>query len=130
MESVQVEVLGDVDETRVAQLACCRLAMYSKCLYTELRYITYGGKVKVKTSIYVRSDVWRKLKEYARREGKDVSEVLEDLAQDLPSEVLDDIREFAGETCYELDFEPVSTDGEVSTLVREMRDERGCSLSG
>ncbi|RLG52183.1 MAG: hypothetical protein DRN99_07825 [Thermoproteota archaeon] len=104
--------------------------MYSKCLYTELRYITYGGKVKVKTSIYVRSDVWRKLKEYARREGKDVSEVLEDLAQDLPSEVLDDIREFAGETCYELDFEPVSTDGEVSALVREMRDERGCSLSG
>jgi post-segregation antitoxin (ccd killing protein) len=82
---------------------------------------------KVKTSIYVDKELWEKFKEHARKLGKEVSRLLEEIMEDEAVEsTLDDaLSELAGREDYEIDFEPIEPkEGTVSELIRAMRDER------
>ncbi len=85
---------------------------------------------RVKTSIYIDGELWERLKERARSRSVEISRYLEDLIrEELDSEIVDALGELIDEEVIELDFEPVRAGGTVSDLVREMRDERGSSLS-
>ena len=88
--------------------------------------------VRVKTSIYVDRDVWKRFRDYARRRGVEVSRLLEELMLEamLEEEVLKALEELGEASPVELDFEPIEPRGGlVSELVREMRDERVSSAS-
>lgn len=88
---------------------------------------------KVKTSVYIDRELWRRFREYVRRKGGEVSEYLESVIEDamfedaLVRELSDLIEEGSAD---EIDFEPVAPEGgSVSELVRVMRDERAGHLS-
>ncbi|RLF03649.1 MAG: CopG family transcriptional regulator [Thermoprotei archaeon] len=83
--------------------------------------------VKVKTSIYVDKELWKRFRKYAMSRGVEVSKLLEDAIRDelLEDALVDALMELAGSESYEIDFEPVEPrEGLVSELVRVMRDER------
>ncbi len=85
---------------------------------------------RVKTSIYIDRKLWERLKDHARSRGMEISRVLEDLIrEELDNEVADVLGVLMDEEIIELDFEPVRAGGTVSSLVREIRDERSSSLS-
>ena len=89
---------------------------------------------KVKTSIYVDKELWSRFKTYARRRGRDASNILEDLMMDeLIEELLDEaVRARLGEPGeeVEIDFQPIEPlTGTVSELVREERRGRFARLS-
>ncbi len=87
---------------------------------------------RVKTSIYVNGDLWKRFRESALQKRVGVSHLLEEIMRD---ELVDDfLSEVLGEVAeseeYELDFEPIKpAEGVVSELVRAMRDERRDRLS-
>lgn len=86
---------------------------------------------KIKTSIYIDADLWWELKKDAAEEKKDLSKFLEEIISeelllDLESRLENMLRKFE----EKIEFEPVSSRGTVSDLVREMRDEREESLLG
>ncbi|MGC9153237.1 MAG: ribbon-helix-helix protein, CopG family [Vulcanisaeta sp.] len=83
---------------------------------------------KIKTSIYIDEELWREFKKYAAERGLDVSELLEEL---IKEELMTELNTLMPEESNpELDFEPIKPRGMVSSLVREMRDERESDLSG
>lgn len=87
---------------------------------------------KAKTSIYVDRELWEKFKRYARSKGIEVSKLLEEMIREemLEDELSDALGRLAAGELEELDFEPITPRGGlVSTLVRELRDERSNSLS-
>ncbi|HID17506.1 TPA: ribbon-helix-helix protein, CopG family [Candidatus Bathyarchaeota archaeon] len=89
--------------------------------------------VKLKTSVYVDEELWRRLKEHAARRGMGVGPLLEELIEDGTYEAaLDEILlELAGSQAYEVDFEPIEPkEGPVSELIKAMRDERGNRVFG
>lgn len=86
---------------------------------------------KVKSSVYIDGEIWRRFKKYAAEQEREVSVLLEELMrEELMLNLQAVLEELAEQGEIELDFEPVKPiTGLVSTLVREMRDERN-SLSG
>lgn len=88
---------------------------------------------KVKTSIYVDKELWSRFKTYARRRGRDASNILEDLMMDeLVDELLDEAVRVRLEEAEitEIDFQPIEPlTGTVSELVREERRGRFARLS-
>jgi len=84
---------------------------------------------KVKTSVYVDRDLWNSFKEYASKNGLEVSKMLEELIQDTIIEMeLDKAFTKIGDS-HEIDFDPIEPKGEpISSLVRVVRDERANSL--
>ena len=89
--------------------------------------------MRVKTSIYIDRELWRRFREYVRRKGYEVSDYLESVIEDAMFEDalirdLDDLID--KDSVEEIDFEPVVPErGSVSELVRVMRDERAHNLS-
>ena len=84
-----------------------------------------------KTSVYVDGELWERFKRYAAARGVEVSSLLEELMREELGDYLDEaLGELAGSEGYELDFEPVKPRGPVSSVVREMRDERERGLLG
>ncbi|MCS7112942.1 MAG: hypothetical protein RMJ00_02965 [Nitrososphaerota archaeon] len=86
---------------------------------------------KIKSSIYIDEDLWKGLKRRAVEAGLEISSLLEELIRDeLMIGIEEDLLEVGGDlSCLEIDFEPVKpVEGLVSTLTRELRDERGNSL--
>jgi hypothetical protein len=60
----------------------------------------------------------------------DLSDLLEDIMKEELLNYLDDaLSNIAGSEDYQIDFEPVEPKEIVSTLIREMRDERATGLS-
>lgn len=86
---------------------------------------------KVKSSVYIDGEIWRRFKKYAAEQEREASVLLEELMrEELMLNLQDALEELTEQEGIELDFEPVKPiTGLVSTLVREMRDERN-SLSG
>ncbi len=85
---------------------------------------------KMKMSIYIDRKLWEKLKVYARSRNMEISKLLEELVKEnLDSEIVDILDELVGEGFAELYFEPVKAKELVSSLAREIRDERAASLS-
>ncbi|MEM0481274.1 MAG: hypothetical protein QXM16_00055 [Nitrososphaerota archaeon] len=86
---------------------------------------------KVKSSVYVDGELWRRFKKHAAERRVEVSVLLEELMlEELMLNLQDEVVKLAGPGKVELDFEPVKpTSGLVSTLVREMRSEREDNLS-
>ncbi len=87
----------------------------------------------MKTSVYVDEELWEGLKRRALEAGVEVSALLEELIRDeVPEFALSEaLLELAGAEDYCIDFEPVElTEGLVSELVREMRDERARGVPG
>ena len=87
---------------------------------------------KVKTSIYVDRDLWRRFKMYASKRDEEISRLLEEIIQDeIVDEILDEVLyELAGGEDHEVDFEPIKPrGGPVSAMVRVMRDERANGIS-
>lgn len=86
---------------------------------------------KVKSSVYIDGEIWRRFKKYAAEQEREASVLLEELMrEELMLNLQDALEELTEQEEKELDFEPVKPiTGLVSTLVREMRDERN-SLSG
>jgi len=87
---------------------------------------------RVKTSIYVDRDLWKRFRDYARRKGIEASRLLEELMLEamLEEEVPRALEALGEAPPLKLDFEPVEPrGGTVSELVREMRDERANSIS-
>lgn len=83
-----------------------------------------------KSSIYVNEELWRRFKSYAVERGLEVSLLMEELIrEELMDHVEEGLSELAGLKTYELDFEPVEPENLISTLVKEMRDDRSDSLS-
>jgi len=83
-----------------------------------------------KTSIYVDKEVWEEFKRYAVAKGADVSSLLEEIIKEELLSYFDDaLSSIAGPEDYQINFEPIEPRGAVSILIREMRDERACSLS-
>jgi len=86
---------------------------------------------KVKTSIYVDRDLWEQLKRHAMKRGVDVSSLIEEMIEEISDETLDRwLSELIDHEDYVLDFEPIKARGIVSSLVREMRDDRRDRLLG
>ncbi|MEM0349549.1 MAG: type II toxin-antitoxin system VapC family toxin [Candidatus Caldarchaeum sp.] len=81
---------------------------------------------KVKSSVYVDGEIWRRFKKYAAEQEREVSVLLEELMrEELMIDLQAALEELAEQGEIELDFEPVKpATGLVSGLVREMRDER------
>lgn len=87
---------------------------------------------RTKTSIYVDRELWERFRRYARSKGIEVSRLLEEMIREemLEEELSNAIDELGVGELEELDFEPITPKGGlVSTLVRELRDERDNSLS-
>ncbi len=88
--------------------------------------------VKVKTSIYLDQDLWRRFKEYALKKGISVSRLIEEIIADEMIEVYLDkvLLELTGSDNYEIDFEPIEPKRgyRVGNLVRSMRGERANSI--
>ena len=86
---------------------------------------------KAKTSVYLDRDLWTSFKEYASKNGAEVSRKLEELIEDtLIEKELDRAFPKVGNE-REIDFNPIEPKGgPVSGLVRVMRDERASSLLG
>ena len=83
-----------------------------------------------KTSIYVDEEVWEEFKRYAVAKGVDASSLLEEIIREELLSYFDDVlSNIAGPEDYQINFEPVEPKGDVSALIREMRDERARSLS-
>jgi hypothetical protein len=83
-----------------------------------------------KTSIYVDKEIWEEFKKHATSRRMDVSDLLEDIMKEELLNYLDDaLSNIAGSEDYQIDFEPVEPKEIVSTLIREMRDERAAGLS-
>ncbi len=89
--------------------------------------------VRIKTSIYVEEELWRKLKRYAAKKGVEISRFLEELIVDemFEEELCNTLSALAGSERYEIDFVPVEPEKgySVSDLVRVMRDERADNIS-
>lgn len=82
---------------------------------------------RVKTSIYVDRELWRRFKERALKSGVGVSRLLEEIMADEAIELTlgNALAELAGREDYEVDFEPIEPKrATVSGLIRAMRDER------
>ena len=82
---------------------------------------------KVKASIYVDSDLWRRFRDYAKRRGVDASRLLEEVMLEamLEEEVQRALEAMSELQPLEPSPEPVEPrGGTVSELVREMRNER------
>jgi len=83
----------------------------------------------VKTSIYVDRDLWSSFKEYASKNGLEISKILEELIEDTIIEMELDKAFTEIEDSREIDFDPIEPKEEpVSSLVRVMRNERANSL--
>jgi len=88
--------------------------------------------VKSKTSIYVDKELWEKFKEYALKNGGEVTKMLEEVIREEMAEdfIGQALAETGGLEACEIEFEPVEPEGgTISGLVRVMRDERGNSIS-
>ncbi len=87
---------------------------------------------KTKTSIYIDKELWERFKKYAKSKNIEVSKLLEEIISEsmLEDEIVNILGELIEGEVVELDFEPIiPKNGIVSTLVRELRDERENSLS-
>lgn len=87
---------------------------------------------KIKSSVYVDGQLWKKFKKHVADHGSEVSDFLEKLIQEeLMLNIEEALLELSGSYECELDFEPVKPiGGPVSTLIREMRDGRENSVLG
>lgn len=88
--------------------------------------------VRAKTSVYVDQGLWKRLRRYSARKSSEVSRILEKTIEEEMTEDLVDaeISRIMKKKAYELSFEPVKLKrGLLSTMVREMRDERASHLS-
>ncbi len=77
-------------------------------------------------------ELWERFRKYARSKGIEVSRLLEEMLREemLEEELSKAIDELDAGELEELDFEPITPKGGlVSTLVRELRDERDSNLS-
>ncbi|MEM1832253.1 MAG: hypothetical protein QXJ97_12090 [Desulfurococcaceae archaeon] len=84
---------------------------------------------KIKTSIYVDEDLWKKFKKIASSRDQELSEALEELhGEELMVDLEAVVRELVDKLDTELNFKPVKAKALVSELVREMRDERETRL--
>lgn len=86
--------------------------------------------VRVKTSVYVDSELWQNLKRRAYEENKDLSDLIEELIVEKISLEVEKKLESSISLDSEIDFKPIKPKSEISKLVREMRDERGQILLG
>jgi hypothetical protein len=86
--------------------------------------------VRRKTSIYIDDRIWKEFEEYAVLRELNVSDAIEDV---LNGEMLKGFEEAIGELTgpedYQLDFKLVKPREPVSTLIREMRNERAENIS-
>ena len=89
--------------------------------------------VKVKTSIYLDDELWRRLRRASSAKGKGVTSLLEEAIGD---ELLEDALQKAlssreADGALDIDFEPVEPrGGDVSGLVRVDRDRRAVGVPG
>lgn len=84
-----------------------------------------------KTSVYIDESLWNEFKKKAVSMGKEVSKYLEEvIEEELLKNLEKELNQQVEGENYELDFEPIEVGEIMSDLVREMRDERGDSLSG
>lgn len=87
---------------------------------------------RYKTSVYIDRELWEKLRNYARRRNMEISKLLEELIREgiVEEELIEVLDDMAGEETSELDFEPIEIEaGEISSIVREMRNERSSRIS-
>ncbi len=88
--------------------------------------------VRSKTSVYVDQGLWERLRRYSARKSSEVSRILEKMIEEeMTEDIIDvEISRIMKEKTYELSFEPIKLKrGLLSTMVREMRDERASHLS-
>ncbi|MEM2351868.1 MAG: hypothetical protein QXT26_05625 [Thermoproteota archaeon] len=86
---------------------------------------------KVKSSIYIDEGLWRELKRRAVEMDLEIGSLLEELIKDnLMIGIEEELVEIGGDLSdVEIDFEPIKPiEGLVSTLTRDLRDERENSL--
>ncbi|MEM1581726.1 MAG: hypothetical protein QXK89_04350 [Candidatus Bathyarchaeia archaeon] len=86
---------------------------------------------KIKSSIYIDEGLWRELKRRAVEMDLEIGSVLEESIKDnLMIGIEEELSEIGGDlNDVEIDFEPVKPiKGLVSTLTRDLRDERENSL--
>ncbi len=87
---------------------------------------------RYKTSVYIDRELWEKLRNYARRRNMEISKLLEELIREgiVEEELIEVLDDMVEEETIELDFEPILIEaGEISSIVREMRDERSNRIS-
>ncbi|MEB3757183.1 MAG: ribbon-helix-helix domain-containing protein [Desulfurococcales archaeon] len=87
---------------------------------------------RYKTSVYIDRELWEKLRNYARRRNMEISKLLEELIREgiVEEELIEVLDDMVEEETIELDFEPIVIEaGEISSIVREMRDERSNRIS-
>ena len=82
---------------------------------------------KIRVSIYIDEDLWRKFERYAAEKGLSASELLEELIRE---ELMTGLNSLIpeGEDYPEPNFDPIKPREPVSGFVREMRDERDGNL--
>ncbi|MEB3756261.1 MAG: ribbon-helix-helix domain-containing protein [Desulfurococcales archaeon] len=87
---------------------------------------------RYKTSVYIDRELWGKLRNYARRRNVEISKLLEELIREgiVEEELIELLDDMAGKETIELDFEPIVIEaGEISSIVREMRDRHSNRIS-
>ncbi len=87
---------------------------------------------RYKTSVYIDRELWEKLRNYARRRNVEISKLLEELIREgiVEEELIEVLNDIVEEETIELDFEPIMIEaGEISSIVREIRDERSNRIS-
>ncbi|MDI9643080.1 MAG: hypothetical protein QFX37_06115 [Archaeoglobales archaeon] len=85
---------------------------------------------RVKTSVYVDSELWQNLKRRAYEENKDLSDLIEELIAEKILLGVEKKLESLISLDSEIDFRPIKAKSALSKLVREMRDERDQILLG
>lgn len=88
---------------------------------------------KIKSSIYIDEELWRELKRRAVEMDLEIGSLLEELIKDnLLIGIEEELVEMGGDLSdVEIDFEPIKPIDRqrlVSTLIRDLRDERENSL--
>ncbi len=81
--------------------------------------------MKVKTSISMDKQIWMELKNFALQQGKDISSILKEAIENEIYLNLDEyLMKYSKYSKDDLDFEPIKSKGNVSDLIRSMRDDR------
>ncbi len=86
--------------------------------------------MKVKTSISIDKQIWVELKNLALQRGMDISSVLKEAIENELYLNLDEyLMKYSKYSKADLDFEPIKSKGNVSDLIRSMRDDRKNRIS-
>ncbi len=86
--------------------------------------------MKVKTSISIDKQIWVELKNLALQRGMDISSVLKETIENELYLNLDEyLMKYSKYSKADLDFEPIKSKGNVSDLIRSMRDDRKNRIS-